>query len=244
VGQLDVADLRRSWDEVLGLVGRRSKRVAALARDAVVRALDGETVTLVVKSPALASMLSDGSGAVVDALHEVFGGTWHVRCEVGGSDQAAFEPARTAARPEPARTPPARPEARSEPTPMNSAADDWPTPARPGGETAPAQADGGAGEPGGATEVPAAPTPRGAGPAGGRTKAKTASGSGRSRAAAAPVAKAAPAAYDPFEGFDDGDEPLDDEPGSAGPRESSEEQALKLLAEHLGAEKIGEVEHR
>lgn len=42
--------------------------------------------------------------------------------------------------------------------------------------------------------------------------------------------------YESDYGFDPGDEPVDEE----GPviRESSEEQALRLLREHLGAERI------
>jgi DNA polymerase-3 subunit gamma/tau len=41
-----------------------------------------------------------------------------------------------------------------------------------------------------------------------------------------------------YPGFDPGDEPLDDEDGSATPRETSEETAMRLLREHLGAERI------
>jgi DNA polymerase-3 subunit gamma/tau len=44
-------------------------------------------------------------------------------------------------------------------------------------------------------------------------------------------------------GFDPGDEPLDDETEAAA-LGSSEEQALRLLAEQLGAEKIGETPTR
>jgi hypothetical protein len=40
-----------------------------------------------------------------------------------------------------------------------------------------------------------------------------------------------------FDEFDPGDEPLDDAPTT---RRTSEEQALQLLTEKLGAEKIGE----
>jgi len=43
---------------------------------------------------------------------------------------------------------------------------------------------------------------------------------------------------DQFEGFDPGDEPLDDVVDAATARESSEEQALRLLRETLGAERI------
>jgi DNA polymerase-3 subunit gamma/tau len=51
--------------------------------------------------------------------------------------------------------------------------------------------------------------------------------------------------YDPeydgaeYPGFDPGDEPLDDDE-EAGPRESSEEVAVRLLTEALGAERIKE----
>jgi len=45
-----------------------------------------------------------------------------------------------------------------------------------------------------------------------------------------------PPPYETEYGFDPGDEPIDDEPPAA--RESSEEQALRLLREHLGAERI------
>jgi DNA polymerase III subunit gamma/tau len=43
---------------------------------------------------------------------------------------------------------------------------------------------------------------------------------------------------DHYDGFDPGDEPLDDEAGGLVTRESSEEQALRLLRETLGAERI------
>ncbi|MFC7481773.1 hypothetical protein ACFQX7_19390 [Luedemannella flava] len=45
-----------------------------------------------------------------------------------------------------------------------------------------------------------------------------------------------------YDGFDPGDEPLDDEAEAA--LGTSEEQALRLLAEKLGAEKIGEAPAR
>jgi DNA polymerase-3 subunit gamma/tau len=50
-----------------------------------------------------------------------------------------------------------------------------------------------------------------------------------------------PPARDPL-GFDPGDEPLDDVIDEKTARRSGEEQALRLLAEQLGAEKIGESE--
>lgn len=45
-----------------------------------------------------------------------------------------------------------------------------------------------------------------------------------------------------FDGFDPGDEPLDDVVDEQTARQTSEEQALRLLQQKLGAEKIGEVD--
>jgi DNA polymerase-3 subunit gamma/tau len=53
-----------------------------------------------------------------------------------------------------------------------------------------------------------------------------------------------PAAAPVYEGFDPGDEPLDDVIDEKTARESSEEQAVRLLREALGAEKIDEVDAR
>ncbi|MGV9805392.1 DNA polymerase III subunit gamma and tau, partial [Micromonospora chersina] len=54
------------------------------------------------------------------------------------------------------------------------------------------------------------------------------------------AAPAAPA----YEGFDPGDEPLDDVIDERTARQSSEEQAVQLLREAFGAEKIDEVDAR
>jgi DNA polymerase-3 subunit gamma/tau len=43
-----------------------------------------------------------------------------------------------------------------------------------------------------------------------------------------------------YEGFDPGDEPLDDVIDEKTARQSSEQQAMQLLQEAFGAEKIGE----
>jgi hypothetical protein len=42
----------------------------------------------------------------------------------------------------------------------------------------------------------------------------------------------------PLDGFDPGDEPLDD--GASGVRESSEAQALRAVTEHFAVERIGD----
>ncbi|MGW5672698.1 DNA polymerase III subunit gamma and tau, partial [Micromonospora sp. NPDC003776] len=60
------------------------------------------------------------------------------------------------------------------------------------------------------------------------------------RPGARPAAPATPA----YEGFDPGDEPLDDVIDERTARQSSEEQAVQLLREVFGAEKIDEVDAR
>lgn len=55
---------------------------------------------------------------------------------------------------------------------------------------------------------------------------------------------AAPASTPVYEGFDPGDEPLDEVIDEKTARESSEEQAVRLLRETFGAEKIDEVDAR
>ncbi|WP_422737347.1 DNA polymerase III subunit gamma and tau [Micromonospora sp. WMMD729] len=55
---------------------------------------------------------------------------------------------------------------------------------------------------------------------------------------------APPAAKPTYEGFDPGDEPLDEVIDEKTARESSEEQAVRLLRETFGAEKIDEVDAR
>ncbi|MEU0551259.1 DNA polymerase III subunit gamma and tau [Micromonospora sp. NPDC005979] len=55
---------------------------------------------------------------------------------------------------------------------------------------------------------------------------------------------ASPAAKPTYEGFDPGDEPLDEVIDEKTARESSEEQAVRLLRETFGAEKIDEVDAR
>ncbi|MEQ4305249.1 DNA polymerase III subunit gamma and tau [Plantactinospora sp. B6F1] len=86
-GELDAAAVRRVWGDVVGMVNRSNKRIAALMRDAVVRDLDGDTLVLTVKSPVLAQMLANASEVLTDALYEELGGRWQIRCEVAGEQR-------------------------------------------------------------------------------------------------------------------------------------------------------------
>ncbi|WP_030489878.1 DNA polymerase III subunit gamma and tau [Micromonospora chokoriensis] len=140
----------------------------------------------------------------------------------------------------------------------------------PGGSDGPGAAAGG-GKPGGrGNSTPAARQPAAAGgaPVSSAIAAARAAAAGRGArtgAAARPVADAEWAGeppYDPdfdgparagrpggaaapnYEGFDPGDEPLDEIIDEKTARESSEEQAVRLLRETFGAEKINEVDAR
>ncbi|BCB80416.1 hypothetical protein Pflav_068260 [Phytohabitans flavus] len=114
--QLDVAGVRRSWDEILGMVNSRNKRIAALARNATVRDLDGNALVLTFQSTVLASMMSKEAGVLSDAIYEVLGARWELRCEVAGDQRPA------AARPASERAPaPERPPAPRERRPRTEA---------------------------------------------------------------------------------------------------------------------------
>jgi DNA polymerase-3 subunit gamma/tau len=162
--------------------------------------------------------------------------------------QAKAAPARTAARPAAAAAAPssaAPPYAAPSTAGSSGATDDrgWPETARPGG----AEAASG--------KVDATPPPPPA-PARGPAPRKTAPPKGRAggRVDSAPPPDEPP--FDPdydqapvdragldraYEGFDPGDEPLDD---ATTVRESSEEQAIRAVGAHFAVERIGETNPR
>jgi DNA polymerase-3 subunit gamma/tau len=256
---VDAAAVRRVWDEVLTMIGRKSKKVAAWAREASVRDVDQDTLVLVFRHSFHANALAADPELLVESVHEVLGGAWQVRCEVAGP-QSGAAPApsapQPAAAPPPSRAPAPRGTAGSAATPATQDGDgDWPTTARPGGAA-------------GAAPAPVASDPAPARPArsratGGRqTGARSAPGrtsAGRSKDNDRPAAGrwdgAEEPPYDPeydppvgdaraYEGFDPGDEPGDEVVDERTARQTSEQQALQLLQQTLGAEKIGEVDAR
>ncbi|MEV4481294.1 DNA polymerase III subunit gamma and tau [Micromonospora coxensis] len=210
-------------------------------------------------SPHAASGHPGAHGTVPDASSTARTG---VPADAGGDDDQGWpEPARPgggADWPEAARpggTAPA------------GATDDWPQAARPGGATATATAAPAVPKPAGpATTPPAAPVSSAIAAA---RAAAAAAGAGKAPRGAQPARKTAdpdwageppydpdydgplrgggrpePAATPAYEGFDPGDEPLDDVIDERTARQSSEEQAVALLREAFGAEKIDEVDAR
>jgi DNA polymerase-3 subunit gamma/tau len=232
-GSLDAAAVRRVWDEVLTTIRRRSPKAWAVVREAVVRDVHGEELVLVFQHSVHANMFGAQAELLLEAVHEVFGGTWRVRAEVGGESRPA---------PAPAAAPPA-------PAPDRSSDDgDWPAPARLGGD-APARPAEGSAPP----ARPASP----ARPAAEKAPRSRPAAPKRAESSRTPPARPATSRrndaqppdeppFDPdydrvasYEGFDPGDEPLDDAVDPALARQSSEEKAIALLTEQLGAERIG-----
>lgn len=215
-GEIDAAAMRRVWDEVVATVGQRSKRAAAVAREATVREVEGNTIVLWFQHGVHANMLAATPEPVLDAVHRVLGGTWQLRCEARdhadsgrpGGGAGARKAASAGPATPPATAPPAPPAA-TRPA-ASGPDDDWPEPVRPGaaaaGATAPASAT--------APDPEPAPVSGGAPP---------------------PPRDSSPAPMDPEAAGVDLDR---DERTGAG---TSEQQALELLQRTLGAEKIGEV---
>jgi DNA polymerase-3 subunit gamma/tau len=86
-GQLDAADVRRQWSTVRDRVSERSKAINAMLSDAIVRALDGDTLVLTHPAVTLVKRLSEQRNADVirEALKDALGVDWKVRCEVAAA---------------------------------------------------------------------------------------------------------------------------------------------------------------
>lgn len=82
VGQPDAAAVRSMWDTVREKVNGRSKPVNAMLADAIVRAVDGDTLVLSHRAPPLAKRLSEPRNVEVirEALKDALGVNWQVRC--------------------------------------------------------------------------------------------------------------------------------------------------------------------
>ena len=270
-GEIDAAAMRRVWDEVVATVGQRSKRAAAVAREATVREVEGDTIVLWFQHEVHANMLAASPEPVLDAVHRVLGGSWRLRCEArdhagaGGGGPGGGTPATR--RGAPAATPPPGPA--PTPPPAATAAtgpgsdDDWPEPVRPGaganGASAPAEPAAAKPAPTNrARSNPARSNPARNNSAGSSPARANPAKANPARAAASAGAASPPRGADP--GPAAGPVPAPDQPPELAsalvdPDEAgvdpdadertgagtSEQQALELLQRTLGAEKIGEV---
>ncbi|GHJ46518.1 hypothetical protein Cs7R123_38600 [Catellatospora sp. TT07R-123] len=247
-GAGSAADVRRSWDEIVRTIGRTSKKAAAFAREAVVRDLDGHTLVLLFKHKIHASGVENDPAPLLEAVHQVLGGTWQLRCEVGG-DQRGAAPARTVgAAPSVAAPRPAAPAPPGGDT-------DWPATAPVGG-VAPGAA------PVSAPAAPSRPTAAPSGPAARRGPATSGGATGGAGRPSRPQTAAGRRAhaddgppldeppYDPefdgpppggvraYEGFDPGDEPTDEVMDAATARQSTEQAAVDSLRHSFNLEKL------
>ena len=297
-GAIDAVAVRRVWDEVLTYVGRKRRAAAAVAREATVRDVDGDTLVLFFKHQVHASMLSNGpEQLLLEAVYEILGPpapdrTWQVRCEASGPPASAGQQSGgqspgqgrqqagqggqqggqsrpqsgpksgQAPVPQTPRNAPARPAASA----PSADTDDWPATAQPGSTTQPDPAPPAATAPAAtapaATALTATKAPATAEASATAKASVTAKGSATRKSTKAQPADEPP--YDPdhdppvrdaayegvayegvayegaaYEGFDPGDEPLDEVIDEQTARQTSEEQALHLLQQTLGAEKIG-----
>jgi DNA polymerase-3 subunit gamma/tau len=267
-GSIDAAAVRRVWDEVLAVIRRRSPRAWAVVREGMVRDVHGEEIVLVFQHAVHANMFGAQAELLIEAMREVLGGSWRIRAELGGGDEAA--------RPEPARATPARaepaPAARTSTPTASRSAPPAQSPSQPARDTAsrPARSEGTGLSGSGTVDDGGWPTPAALGGAGSSPASEPAPAAAppvvpTARPAptrSAPAKKARPLVtadspppdeppFDPdydsaprtasYEGFDPGDEPLDD---ASTVRETSEEQAIRVLTETFGAEKIGEADRR
>jgi DNA polymerase-3 subunit gamma/tau len=91
VGELDASAVRRQWSTVRDRVSQRSKAINAMLSDAVVRALDGEMLILSHPAVTLAKRLDEQRNADVirEALKDVLGVEWKVRCELAAAVEAS-----------------------------------------------------------------------------------------------------------------------------------------------------------
>lgn len=82
----DAAAVRQLWATVREKVRDRNRVIFVMLADATVRAVEGDTLVLAHQSPQLAKRLCEQHNADVirEALKDVLGVNWRLRCEVGG----------------------------------------------------------------------------------------------------------------------------------------------------------------
>src|SRR5581483_10141012 len=93
-----------------------------------------DTLVLLFKHSVHATMLTNSPDVLIEALYELLGGDWMIRCEVGGQEGGS-NPRIQGQQPRPATGPPA-PSVRSPSSTPTATTEDWPTTARPGGDAA------------------------------------------------------------------------------------------------------------
>ena len=88
VGDLGVTDVRRVWPEVLSAVQRRRRTTQILLESATVLGVSNGALRLSMPHAGMAKRVVEPANADLlrDALHEVLGVDWVIRCDAGDSD--------------------------------------------------------------------------------------------------------------------------------------------------------------
>ncbi|WP_460865510.1 DNA polymerase III subunit gamma and tau, partial [Rhodococcus aerolatus] len=112
-GQPDAATVRRVWSEIRTAVRERSRTTEVMLSSATVRTVDGGTLVLTHDSAPLARRISDPRNADVvrEALRDVLGVDWAVRCDPTSGPVPAAAASSAPPAPAPRREPAARPDA-------------------------------------------------------------------------------------------------------------------------------------
>ncbi|OBI81967.1 DNA polymerase III subunits gamma/tau [Mycobacterium sp. E740] len=100
-GEPNAAAVRSMWSTVRDKVRERSRTTEVMLSGAIVRAIEGDTLVLSHDSAPLAKRLTEQRNADVirEALKDALGVNWKIRCEAGGAEPPAAEPAPTVVTP-------------------------------------------------------------------------------------------------------------------------------------------------
>jgi DNA polymerase-3 subunit gamma/tau len=222
---VDAAAVRRLWSEILERVKKR-RVVWSLMQNATPRAVEGNELVLAVQHQGLVRRFADDQVVKLlqEALHEVLGVRWTIRAVADGGD-----PPPTGTRQGDTRNNESRHN-------QNETHHNDPR-SGPGSDQANrADATRRADQPAtsGDEEWPEVRPVLRSVPSGPDVEARAGS------------VRPGPAPQNDHEGFDPGDEPLDEPPpddDATAPRRDAEAEALALLQQTLGARKIGELNH-
>jgi DNA polymerase-3 subunit gamma/tau len=102
-GEPNAAAVRTMWPTVRDKVRQRSRTTEVMLAGATVRAVEGNTLVLTHASAPLAKRLSEQRNAdvIAEALKDLLGVDWRVRCETGAAEAVATAVVPTAPEPDP-----------------------------------------------------------------------------------------------------------------------------------------------
>lgn len=95
---MDVTDVRRTWQEILAAVQKRRRTTQILLAMSTVSDVSGNALHLTMPSPGMARRVLEPANADLlrEALKEVLGVDWAIRCEAGSDTPPRAAQARAA----------------------------------------------------------------------------------------------------------------------------------------------------